>query len=243
MTALKRNSRVCQTLTALASATVLSMAASGARADIMFNSSGLWTAFTGNPGFSTGLNTDQLGWGPAFPSGSTAIDDISSYVFEGIVGGMASVDGSNFVIGDFTHNNFTIRRPSITGASLAVELDFVADGVMPTFNFDFEHTETPNNANPCAAGGTNPCPDLVSIPVTTAQENVTLGETSYTLDIVGFSQDGGSTLTESFLTSESQANTAELFGRLVEVTEVPAPATPLLIGGALLLLRGLRRRH
>lgn len=48
----------------------------------------------------------------------------SAYQFDGLDPGDAPLDGSLFELGDFTHENFTIRAPSITGATLEVDLDF-----------------------------------------------------------------------------------------------------------------------
>lgn len=227
----------------VAAAAALGLTSATSQAFLDFTSSGIWSAFTGSPNFSTGIGSSQLGWGPAAPGGSTDIDLISSYVFEGLTGS-ATVGGTLFPIGDFTHNNFTIRLPSIESADLQVTLDF-DDGGAPMFGFIFDHLETPNNADPCAnpPGGVSPCPDLVSIPSTTSTEAVIIGGVSYSLDIVGFSQDGGSTITESFTTLEDQVNTARLFGRLIErQTEVPAPATPMLIGFGLIALARMRER-
>lgn len=154
----------------------------------------------------------------------------SAYQFDGVNPGDAPLDGSLFELGVFIHENFTIKFPSITGATLEVSLDFTTEGVSQTFTYFFSHTETPNNESPCAEGGSIPCPDLVSIPDASSLETVVLGGEEYTLSIIGFSQDGGATILEDFLTLEGQANPATLWARLEETAEIPEPPTLALLG-------------
>ena len=195
---------------------------------------GAWLSVEGTP--SAGpvyLDPDSNGtdnrieWG--IPTGDVNPGP-SAYQFDGVDPGDAPLDGSLFALGDFTHENFTIQFPSITGATLGVALDFVSEGVSQTFTYFFAHLETANDEVPCEAGGDIPCPDLVSIPDASSVETVLLGGEEYVLTIVGFSQDGGATILDDFLTLEGQPNTATLWGKLEPPAEVPAPATLALIG-------------
>ena len=196
-------------------------------AAVPITSSGIWTAAVPS---ASGINTNQISWGsPATSAGQ------SSYIFNGVNPGDAPLDGMLFEIGSFTHNNFPIFAPLLTGADLRITLNFTDAGVSQSFDYEFEHTETPNNANPCAEGGVSPCPDLVSIPDASSTETILLGTDFYRLNIVGFSQDGGSTVTGSFLTLENAPNTAALFAQLELVpTEIPEPPTLALISVVLL---------
>ncbi len=195
--------------------------------------SGAWSSVEGGS-LITGLNTDTVSWGqPATPDGQ------SFYRFAG-VNGDAPLDNTLFALGDFTHGNFPVFPPSITAATLDVSLDFTGENVMQNFTFGFEHTETPNNGNPCAAGGSQPCPDLVGIPDASSSETVLLQGNRYQLDIIGFSQDNGANVTSEFLTLEGQANTATLFARLALVppTDVSEPSALMLLAVGLMGLWG-----
>jgi len=205
--------------------------------------SGVWSSLQENDGVvdnKSGVGTNVVSWGdPATASGS------SSYTFEG-VNGDAPLNNSLFELGDFTHGNFAIFLPSITGATLDLNLDFTGEGVSQNFSFFFEHTETPNfpvGGAACAEGGATPCPDLVGIPDASSSETVVLQGQEYQLDILGFSQDGGNTIIPNFLTTEGQANTATLYARLVPPTsDVSEPSALMLLAVGLMGLWGSSRR-
>jgi hypothetical protein len=77
---------------------------------------------------------------------------------------------------------------------------------------------------------------VVTIPDASSTETVTLSGTVYQLMITGFSQDGGATVVDQFLTLEGQPNTATLYAKLVEVppVDVPEPGILSLMGLGLL---------
>jgi len=178
---------------------------------------------------ATGTGTSSISWG------SPASDDgQSSYSFD--AAGVPIVNpGSPFLLGDFTHNNFPIFAPSITGADLTVTVSGNIDGNAFSLGgvYRFSHLETPNSANPCAAGGSNPCPDLVTYlgAVSFFGDTLTVDGLEYVLGITGFA-DG-----LSFLTAGGQSNSASLFAELtanpITVSAVPLPANVLLLGTAL----------
>ena len=73
---------------------------------------------------------------------------------------------ANDVLGTFTHVNFPIYLPSITGIKLEIEADVSVDadeggpeprlvGSNLTFQYGFDHWETDNGARPCANGAAN----------------------------------------------------------------------------------------
>ncbi len=179
-----------------------------------------------------GIGTNQLSWGVPSDGGLQ-----SSYRFDGMTNFDAPEDGSSFVLGNFVHNNFpVVAGGAITSTNLAVEL---LGDLNRVFNFEIAHFETPNGDAICAAGGSNPCPDLVSFTSLFSPETINLNDQNFLLEIVGFQQ--GGTTTPSFLTLENQTNSAELIGRLTPPTAVPTPA--LLPGLVSLGLATLRKRR
>jgi len=68
------------------------------------------------------------------------------------------LDGSEFVLGTFTHDNFPVYgfQPSQFDVDLRVHVDFNGGALARDFSFRFHHNETPN---------IGPAPeDLVDLP-------------------------------------------------------------------------------
>ncbi|MBP0015369.1 MAG: PEP-CTERM sorting domain-containing protein [Roseofilum sp. SBFL] len=192
------------------------------------NTSGTWTnVLATDSGSITGAGTNQLSWGtPASGSGSGQ----SGYRFTGVTDNIEVSDlvGSDFLVGTFTHFNFPITGTSLDEATL--NINFALGSASSTFSFLFDHFETPNNANPCAAGGEGSCPDLVSFPNATSQEIITLYGVNYNLTLSGFSEDGGENIVDSFLTLEAIENSAGLYATLTAIEDpnpVPEPASTM----------------
>ena len=101
--------------------------------------SGIWTSVeveNDNQNAVSGLGTKKIRWG-----NPTENNKKSSYVFEGKDTSIG-LDGGNYLLGTFTHNNFPITGDTITGANLALSLDFGDSS--HTFDLAFKHDETPN---------------------------------------------------------------------------------------------------
>jgi hypothetical protein len=205
-------------------------------ADITVNSTtGVWSSTTPVAGIS-GVGTSSIRWGsPAGPNGQSGYD---------FAGGQPPPDvvaiGSTFLLGTFTHLNRPITHTNLTGATL--HLTLAMDIGSTAFDYLFSHEETPNSA-PCAYGATNgPCNDLVSILDMIPNQTFDYLGTLYTLQLLGFSQNGGTTITSSFSTAEDRNNSAGLYGRVTS-SVVPEPASILGLGTVLFPLGSRLRRR
>lgn len=168
------------------------------------------------------------------------------------------------LLGTFNHLNFPIFPPNLESVQLDISAD-VAVNAIPQgtfqFIFDFTHDETPNGGPPggpfsgtCpypTAGSpngvgvnVNGCADKVTVSFNTLSQEFIVGGVHYTLDILGFSQDGGATITNSFITTENQNNTAGLYAQVRAVTPptVPEPMSLALVGLGLLAAGFVRRK-
>ncbi|MCZ2078912.1 MAG: THxN family PEP-CTERM protein [Bryobacterales bacterium] len=193
---------------------------------------------------SNGADVSTVSWGIPIRAGGSQ----SSYVFDSDVPPPLSVEVPPTVtpwldLGNFTHNNFPIRPPSLNSIELSLVLSMMVDGtpISQSFLYTLTHNET-NNVRPCAYPGTTICPDQVSISAPSGGTFVA-GGVRYTLEL-RFSRDGGATVLDQFITEENRANTADLFGRFTsELVPIPEPTSMGLIGlglaGLLLVKRKL----
>lgn len=204
---------------------------------------------TGEAGTAPGADpTTTLAWGK--PTGSE--NKQSSYQFTPQEVSNALV-GATFDFGTFVHNNFPIALPdSLDEVQLKVGYDvtITPDGGSAVMVgslssvFNFTHLETSNGANPCAAGGSNPCPDLVSVETDTgASSTFNVDGEEYILSIFGFKKDGTTTYVSEFMTEEGTSNVALVSG-MVKAPDsvVPLPAALPLLATGLGLMGALRFR-
>ncbi|MFE1744049.1 THxN family PEP-CTERM protein [Coleofasciculus sp. H7-2] len=195
--------------------------------------SGIWANVTGEANASAGnlngVGTNQIIWGtpylPKNPEGKQ-----SAYRFDGVDSKPLPLDGTDFLLGTFTHVNYRIQGSSILSANLKLTLE-IEGGLKKEFNFIFNHNETPNDGVngtcPATPGYNPPCPDIVSVPTLQSHETVTVDGKEYALSITGFLQD--SKVVNQFITQEDRDNSAQLYGKLVEAKPPVEPRPPVTV--------------
>lgn len=199
-----------------------------------------------------GTTAPQARWGTgAQQSGYDFIVEAQTFSFS-----VPPSPTPNQVLGEFTHLNYPIDAgTSITDIKLKITADVVINGggaLAKIFNYDFDHFETDNGANPCANGGANGsgvngagCADRVKANWSSTSQDFLVGPDVYTLNVMGFSltRDGLNPFTE-FWTAENNHNHAYLLANVAlrsEVENVPEPGSIALIGMALAGLVAVRR--
>lgn len=234
---------------AVAASVMLASGASAAPVDANITSI---QAFWENtvPASVTTDNTDPTGtvtarWGdPATADGQSGYD----FTAEATPINGISVN-SIFDLGTFVHQNFPIFDDGSVPGTLDLRLEIGGTLTDPgatafavTSIFSFTHTETPNDGNPCAEGGAQPCPDLVEVVLNSgASTSVNIDGVDYFFSVSGFEVDG--TPVSSFLTLESQSNQAILQGTFTaDVNVVPLPAAGWMLLAGVGGLAALRRR-
>ncbi len=139
--------------------------------------SGVWPSVSANLPDLKGLNTDHIRWGvPAGVGGGQ-----SGYRFaDGTVA--MEVDGNEFTLGTFTHENFVVKgfSPMQFQVVLEVSITFDEGDLTREFSFTFHHNETPNVEGPI--------PDEVDLPTLQSPETVIIDGSEYAVLIRGFKQ-------------------------------------------------------
>lgn len=126
-----------------------------------------------------------------------------------------------FVIGSFTHNNFTIQSgTSISAVDLQLSFNVVIDGVVTpiTHTINFKHNETPNTNSQVSHPDND---DIVTILNAGFTTSVTVGARVYNFEVVGFVDKNTGNVVNSVRTTEQASNTFELLAKLSSTDDLP----------------------
>jgi len=216
--------------------------ASPAKADIFSgSSSGTWGdpvalgASNPTPVFS-GSGTNVFSWGDpsTFGTGQNKLFFAGNTSF-------VTETHSLFRVGDLTYfNGSVIPGTNVDFVPLNILLNFsnIPD---QTFSFDFQLVSRPNQGTPQESA------DSVFILDDPGRRSFFLADKEFTLELTGFSQDGGSSNLKEFRVLEGAQTTAALYGKISQVKpsdpgnppeKVPEPGTLAgisLLGGYVIL--------
>lgn len=149
---------------------------------------------------------------------------------------------SAFKIGSFSYRNgSTYNSTGINGVDLDILLQITSPlGLADDYSFGFSIVNTPNNTgNPVLDG------DLVAVLNSgISPTTFTYDGTLYTLQLLGFSSDGGTTIRNDFSSPEGSTANADVYARITtDVAPVPEPGTIMLLGAGLIGLGIYGRRR
>lgn len=157
-------------------------------------------------------------------------------------GSWTSLSEDPFRIGSFSYRNgSTLNSIGIQGVDLNILLT-VTDPLQSanTYSFDFSITNTPNTTRDPVLDG-----DIVTVAGAFSPTTFSFGGTTYTLQLLGFSNDAGGTIRTDFSSPEGSTAGADVYARITSrISPVPEPGTLPLCGiglGGVALFAGRRR--
>jgi hypothetical protein len=226
---MKLSSFIKQALSVIAISAVATCSFCSQAKAIVFsgNSSGLWEK--PDPGTNTepnytGVGASTFTWGLALPNNPRFGTPANSLTFEG--GKFSSDLNSLFKVGDLKYFNGTVPLDtSVDKVPLKLKVLFQSPTTVEEyFNFDFNLVNVPNDPNKPLNSIDNA--DFVYIKPSFVSSSFKYNGAEYTLDLTGFSQDGGKSSVPEFRVVEGDTVTAEIYGRITYVPpaeKVPEP--------------------
>jgi hypothetical protein len=180
--------------------------------------------------------TDMIRW----PAGDSAQSGLDMTPGADI---LSAPLGSAFLLGSFVH----INQPTggtVTGVDYTFGFD--TNGVPASLSdtFHFTVNDTPN-INPCGFPSVSFCDDFITVSSVNLNSLITVGGDTYYFNLLGFSQDGGATISTVFQTQEGMSNHADLYGVVTSqpITAPDAGSSLLLLGMGLAGLAAWRQRR
>ncbi|MDM8556591.1 choice-of-anchor K domain-containing protein [Desulfococcaceae bacterium HSG7] len=169
-----------------------------------------------------GLATFNWGRGGNYPA--TPFDN--QFTFDGIGSDGAPLwntsDEEAFLLGNFSYRNgSTYNSAGIDGVDLMIELAIMDPvEIINTYDFGFSIVNTTNSTgNPVADG------DIVIASSVLSDVTFNYDGIDYTLELLGFSSDGGQTVRADFSSPEGAIAEAGIYGRIT-AADTPNPAVP-----------------
>ncbi len=191
-------------------------------------------------------NNDAVNHGSAvFRFGVGSGTGPNTFTFNGVgsdpsTAAFNTMENTPFNIGSFNYlNGNTTNYPANSSIDLGIALSLTSPVTNNTnFAYEFGIDLTPNTTgNPVSDG------DIVTIANGLTSTDFTANGTTYTLQLLGFSTDGGKTFTSQFLSPEGSTANADIYATITtNVMAVPEPGTLGLLGGGLFVLGMTLRR-
>ncbi|MEB3340663.1 pre-peptidase C-terminal domain-containing protein [Okeania sp.] len=148
-----------------------------------------------------------------FRWGKPAFDDLepNGLIFTG--GSFTGEIGEQFEIGKLNYFNGSIYvETAVESVPLEIELDLdVPTDETTTFTFDLDLDTTLDTSDDIDLWS-----DFVYFPEVLPSETFNIDGKKYTLELTGFSKDGGETLENRFRVREQEADVASLFGKITK---------------------------
>ncbi|BAZ10715.1 peptidase-like protein [Calothrix sp. NIES-4071] len=171
-----------------------------------------------------GVGTNAFTWGLAFPNNDRFGTPANSLTFKGTQ--LNSSLNSLFKLGDLTYFNGTVPLyTSVEQVPLQLQVSFQSPvAIKENFNFDLQLLNVLNDPDKPLNSVDNA--DFVLISPSKTNRSFTYNGAEYSLELTGFSKDGGLTSTSVFSAIEGDTTTAEIYGRITYVPpaeKVPEP--------------------
>lgn len=131
-------------------------------------------------------------------------------------------DSQAFSIGDLSYTNGqTFRGTNVSSVPIEINLDFAQPTqVQQQIEYNFAFDLTPNTDIDTSA-------DNLEISANPAVTTVTSEPESFSLELLGFSQDNGSTFTRNFQVREDQTVSSQLYAIARSIKSPIDPTTPI----------------
>ncbi|NJK27665.1 MAG: hypothetical protein HC925_02735 [Coleofasciculaceae cyanobacterium SM2_3_26] len=202
---------------AMATGAVLALAGQAQAITFTGDTAGSW-GLPAIPSTSTVLSNENGGTNNRLTWGVPIIGSFSNFVqFDGL--GFAAEVDRLFAIGNLSYRNGSTTDTFDGDFPLGVDITFVSPfATDETFSYTFNILNTTNTDDPIASADR-----LRFSAAGLTEDTFTFDGVEYTINLVGFSTDGGTSLVSEFNSPEGSTAQATLFA---QITAAPLPPTP-----------------